>query len=814
MALRIYALYLKMIFAFWDNFKMKISERWLRELVDPAFSTAQLCELLTMAGLEIDEVAAASHEFSGVVIGQITALAPHPNADKLRICTVNLADDKEIILVSAAKNIEINMRVPVALVGAKLSNGTLITTATLRGVVSNGMLCSAADLGLAEASAGVMVLPLAAPLGQNVWEYLKLADNILTVAITPNRGDCLSRLGLALEVAALTHTPAKIPEISITPAEINAAKKIHIAQPEECGRYVGRCIKNISTKAATPLWLQECLRRSGIRVISPVVDVMNYVMLELGQPMHAFDLEKIAGDITVRFAKEDESLALLDGQTVKLATDTLIISDEKNPLAIAGVMGGLDSAVTAETKDIFLESAYFDAAASTRNCRQYHLSSESSYRFERGVDPALTANAIHRATELLLTIVGGEAGPITEILFEKNLPSTKIISLSFYKVTELLGVKIPTDEIKAILTRSGFSFVEEPVGELQVTVPARRFDIKIAADLIEEIARLYGYNNIPMLVPHAELTMPTISEKQISLATIRNYFCDRDYHEVISYSFVDKKLQELINPAVQAKELLNPINSEMAVMRTMLWPGLLNILLMNQNRQQAQIRLFETGLRFIPTDEYLRQELVLSGLINGKNIAEQWGEPSRQVDFFDLKKDLENIFAQANLTANIQFKPTQHPALHLGQAAAIYRDEQEIGLCGTLHPEIALQLGVLGKVILFEILVNELNPVAIRQFKEISKFPSVRRDISILIKQAITSKQLCELIRQVGGNLLQNVQVFDVYTGKNLAHDIKSIALSLTWQHFSRTLVDEEIADLMVQVVDALEKNFAAGLRS
>lgn len=791
---------------------MKFSELWLREWVNPALTREQLGSQLTMSGLEVEEIAPVSEEFSGIVVGKVISVEKHPEADRLKVCTVDVGQDKLLTIVCGAKNVKPDMKVPAALDGAILPNKTKIKLTELRGVQSHGMLCSAVELGLSEHGEGLLQLPHNALVGENVWEYLNLADYVIDLSITPNRGDCLSIMGIAKEISAITQTQLHTPNFQSVKAEVKDTLPVKIEAPYDCPHYVGRVISGVKADATTPMWMQERLRRGGIRSISPIVDVMNYVMLELGQPMHAFDLQQISNEIVVRLAKSNEELKLLDGQTAKLAEDTLIIADDSKPLAIAGVMGGLDSGVTLLTQDIFLESAFFQPQTVARTVRRYGLGSESSYRFERSIDPTIQMLAIERATELLLEIVGGQPGPVIDVMHTEKLPQPATIGLRKARVSKLLGLTVPDKDIENILQRLGLT-VEKTSEGWQVTAPARRSDLKIEEDLIEEIIRLYGCDKLPLRHTVSDLLIHRRPENKLSLTTIRHAFRDFGYNEVVSYSFIDKKTQALFDPDLQPKELLNPITAEMEVMRTNLWPGLIKTLMYNQNRQQSRVRIFEVGLRFILKNNSLLQENVISGLISGTAFPEQWGIPSRPIDFFDLKGDLQNVIKLTHSQNEFNFKSGHHPALHPGQTAFIYRNDKLIGLMGALHPSIAQSLDMTEKVFLFELLAEGLEPARVPRSKEISKFPENRRDLAILVDRTIPAQAIQDTIKDVAGELLRDVCVFDVYQGKGITPDHKSVALALTIQHATRTLRDEEVADLIERVIVALKDKFAAELR-
>lgn len=790
---------------------MKLSEQWLREWVNPAISQEELSAKLTMAGLEVESLTPVAETFSNVVIAEVMSVVKHPEADRLKVCEVNIGKPELLTIVCGATNVKVGMKVAAALVGAVLPK-MKITRSKLRGVVSNGMLCSEVELSLAEESQGIMSLPMDAPVGQDMWAYLNLSDSVLDINITPNRGDCLSVMGMAIETAALTAMPFTPPIVTpITPV-IDDTLSVSVDAKAACPRYVGRVIRNVKADAPTPIWLQEKLRRSGIRSINPIVDVMNYVMMELGQPMHAFDLNTLSGGIHIKLGNDQEQIITLDNQTIPLHHDILTIADDNQPIAIAGVMGGLHSGVTSQTTDIFLESAYFAATHIATAVRRYQLTSESSYRFERGIDPTIQVIAIERATELLLSLVGGKPGPIIDIVNEEYLPKQHTIHLRSTRVNRVLGFKIDDHSIETILQRLGFSTKKNSDGWL-VTVPIRRRDLTIEEDLIEEVMRLYGYDHLPSRPTYAALCMNPALETKLDIKTLRRTWCDLGYHEVITYSFIDKKLQHLFDPDHVPKELKNPLTSEMNVMRTNLWPGLVNAFLYNQNRQQQRIRLFEIGLRFNSDAGLLNQETAVGGLISGPVVSEQWGMATHQADFFDLKGDLQNIFKLTKDEKNFTFRPCSHPALHPGQSAEIYRKEQYVGLLGALHPKIIQDLDISQKVFVFELRFDMLEPVCMPRYAEISKFPEIRRDLAIFVDQTVPVQHIQDTIVEVGGELLRDVTVFDVYQGKGVAPHRKSIALALTLQHTSRTLVDEEVADVFGRIVDVLKQKFAAELR-
>lgn len=790
---------------------MKFSERWLREWVNPPISTEQLVAQLTMAGLEVDSVTPVAPRFSNVVVGEVVSLTPHPEANKLKICQVNTGQAEPLTIVCGANNVAVGMRVPTALMGAQLPEGMSIQLATLRGITSYGMLCSAKELGLADTSEGLMPLPADAPLGEEVYRYLQLDDVSIEIDLTPNRGDCLSIQGVAREVQVLNQcdlTPVKNTAIA---EAITDTFPVTIMNPQACPRYVGRVIKNVNAQAETPLWMKERLRRSGLRSISAIVDITNYLLLELGQPMHAFDLQKLNGDIQVRMARAGETLTLLDGQTVTLDEQTLVIADEQKPQAMAGVMGGLPSAVSATTTDIFLESAFFTPHLLAGSARRYGLHTDSSHRFERGVDPQLQRRATERATALLLDIVGGQPGPLTEVVDTTTLPSLPLIPLRATRITRLLGYSLAPAQIREILTRLGMSFQSETGETWHIQPPSFRFDVTIEADLIEELARIHGYHNLPIHAPTAQLKL--LPQPSVTIEQIQSVLVQRGYQEAITYSFVDPQRLADLNPEVETIRLTNPISNDMAVMRTTLWCGLLQALLHNQNRQQLRVRLFEQGLCFIQTTQGIQQDKMLAGLASGACYPEQWGEPQRTVDFFDVKADVEALLNLTGEKTACRFVATQHPALHPGQTAAIYRGDQSLGLIGALHPSLLQKLEITFPVYLFELQLTPLVQSRLPKFTEISKYPSIRRDIALTVATTIQATEILTKIQQTAPNFLTEMRLFDVYQGKGIEVGKKSLAIGLIFQEFSRNLLESEVDTVMTQIISQLEQNLDAQLR-
>ncbi|GAA0690377.1 phenylalanine--tRNA ligase subunit beta [Marinobacterium maritimum] len=790
---------------------MKFSEQWLRELVQPQIGTQELADQLSLSGLEVDDVEGVAGDFTGVVVGEILTAEQHPNADKLQVCQVS-DGEQTVQVVCGAPNARAGLKTAFARVGAVLPGNFKIKKAKLRQVESFGMLCAEDELGLSEDHGGIMELAADAPVGQDIREFLNLNDKIIDVDLTPNRGDCLSIAGMAREVGVLNK--AAVTEVAapaVAPV-IDDRFDVELVDGHACPRYLGRVIRNINPGVATPLWMQEKLRRSGVRSIDPVVDVTNYVLLELGQPMHAFDLSKLDSGIKVRLAEEGEKLTLLDGQEVELSIDTLVIADAKGPVAMAGIMGGEPTSVTDATRDIFLESAFFAPLAIAGRARSYGLHTDSSHRFERGVDWQLQRKAIERATALLLEIVGGEAGPVIESVAKTELPEVQQVRLRHSKVTAVLALEIPAAEIEEILTRLGMQ-LEAVEDGWQVTVPSYRFDISIEVDLIEEIARVYGYNNLPVHTPTAKLPIPPIAEARLTLQSLRRHLVARGYQEAITYSFIESELQKSFDDQHDAIALANPISAEMAVMRTTLWPGLAKALQYNQHRQQSRVRLFETGQRFLPNADELVQENVVAGILAGNRDAEGWTAGKDKLDFFDAKGDLESLLALSGCAGQFSFVADRHVALHPGQTARVERNGETVGFIGALHPSLVKKLDLNGPVYLFEVSLEAVTGGKLPRFSSLSKFPESRRDLAVVADQATAFDDIRQVVEAEAGEFLKQVTLFDVYQGQGIEPGRKSLALGLTWQHPSRTLNEEEINSAVSAVVSALRERCGATLR-
>ena len=791
---------------------MKFSEAWLREWVNPNITTEALADQLSMAGLEVDSVEPAAPSFSGVVVGEVLSREQHPDADKLSVCSVNIGAEEPSQIVCGAKNVAAGMKVPVATVGAMLPGDFKIKKAKLRGVQSLGMICSASELGLAESSDGIMPLPADAPIGSDFRDYLALDDACIDVDLTPDRADCLSVGGIAREVGVLNRATLCSPEVEPVAPTIDDRFGVALEAPEACPRYLCRIVRGIDSNAITPDWMVEKLRRSGLRAISPVVDVTNYVLLELGQPMHGFDLAKLDGGIRIRMAEPGETLKLLDGDEATLRDDTLVIADHGKALAMAGIMGGEDSGVTEQTRDVLLESAFFAPLAIAGKARSYGLHTDSSHRFERGVDFTLQARAMERATALLLAIVGGEPGPIHEVSSEDDLPSREPIMLRRERIARVLGVEIDDVTIGDILERLGMQVGTMSEG-WSVSVPNNRFDITIEVDLIEEIGRIYGYAKIPANLSSAPVSVNLRPEAMFDLAAAKRLLTHRGYEEAITYSFIAPEMAKVLTPDAQPIRLANPISADMSDMRASIWPGLIQTLKHNLARQQTRVKVFESGLTFIRTGEDIEQHPKLAGLVCGEADTEQWGLATRPVDFFDLKADLESLLHQVAQPDEFRFEAVEHPVLHPGQSARVMRNGEFVGWVGLLHPVAQKALDLPKGVFLFEVDLVPLSLGSIPAFSPLSKFPAIRRDFALLVDRALPYQAVLDCIRDAAPELVKDVRLFDVYLGDNIDSSLKSLALSLILQDSSHTLTDADVERVSGEVLTALADRLDAKLR-
>lgn len=792
---------------------MKFSEQWLREWVSPQLDTQAMADQVTMAGLEVDAIEPVAKAFSGVVVAEVLSKEQHPDADKLNVCTVNDGTAEPVQVVCGAPNVAVGQKVPFARVGGVLPSDFKIKKAKLRGVESRGMICADSELGLAEeASPGIFVLPVSAPVGEDFRRYMELDDTTIEVDLTPNRGDCLSLKGIAREVGALNRLAVAMPEIAPVDACLDATLPVRVDAVEQCPRYVGRVMEGVDVSAPTPLWMVERLRRSGVRSIDSVVDITNYVMLELGQPLHAFDRDNLEGGIIVRQAQEGERLTLLDGQEITLRPETLLIADHQKPLAIAGVMGGQGSGVSPATRTIFLESAFFSPLAIAGQARSYGLHTDASHRFERGVDPQLTVDAIERATALLQEICGGSAGALIDVKNEAHLPVPSRITLRAARLEKILGKALAAHDVSDILTRLGFG-VSATASGWEVDVPSWRFDAAIEEDLIEEIARIHGYNNLPVRRPAARLALRPGNEAGVTQSQLRRQMVARGYQEAITYSFVAPELQATLLPDAVAPTLANPISNDLSVMRASLFPGLVRTLEYNLNRQQTRVRLFETGLIFNGQLDNLSQAPMLGALACGARYPEGWSGNRETVDFHDVKGDLESLFALGGCPEDWRMEPARHPSLHPGQCARILYQGQEAGWLGTLHPEVRARLGLKADAVVFEVSLVALSNGKVPAFVPLSRYPEVRRDLAFTVAQSVPVQSLLNTAAENAGDYLTDMRLFDVYSGQGVAEGQKSIALGLTWQHPSRTLNDDEINQLVDSIVEQMQRGFSAELR-
>jgi phenylalanyl-tRNA synthetase beta chain len=788
---------------------MRISLQWLREWVDIGSDVPSLAHALTMAGLEIEAVERAAPPMSGIVVGLVRDVEKHPNAEKLNVCRV-WDGQKELQIVCGASNVRAGLKAPLATVGAKLPGGMEIKEAKLRGVASSGMLCSARELGLSEASAGLFELPEELPVGQDLVEALALDDTIFEVNLTPNRGDCMSVAGIAREAAAVLRQPIHAPAIVAVSASIPDTFPVRIESETGCPRFAGRVIRGVRQNAQSPFWMQERLRRAGMRPVSAIVDVTNYVMLELGQPMHAYDLSKLNGAVVVRQARAGETLKLLDGRTIELTPDVLVIADEKSALGMAGVMGGEDSGIADTTTDVFLEVAYFTPGSIAGRGRRYGLITDASQRFERGVDPQLQERAVERATQLLLECAGGQAGPTIVTPGKNPLPSVPAISLRHDRVEKVLGARVDAATVEELLTRLGMSVSRSQPSVLSVTPPSWRFDIAIEEDLIEEVARLYGFDNIPAQDATNTAAITPWTETQVRIERAGDLLVDRGYQEAITYSFTDPAVQSVLFADAPALALSNPISAELAVMRLSLWPGLLAAVRENQRRQQHRVRLFETGRKFSADGS---ETHVIAAVAAGPVVPEQWDAEERQVDFFDVKSDVEALLRLTGAGASFRFVSERHPALHPGQSARIYRGDRAVGWLGALHPEHVKRLDLTYAPILFELETAAGLAADVPEFREISRYPAIRRDIAAIVDEAVAVDAMLAAVTESAGELLKELTVLSVYRGEQIQKGKKSIALALNLQDTSRTLTDHEADATRARVVASLERQFNATIR-
>jgi phenylalanyl-tRNA synthetase beta chain len=781
---------------------MKFSENWLRTFVNPALSSAELSHLLTMAGLEVEGMDAVAPAFNNVVVAQVLEVVKHPNADRLNVCQVNVGEAQPLTIVCGASNVAVGVKVPCARIGAVLPGNFNIKQAKVRSIESFGMLCSAKELGLAETSDGLWLLPDDAPVGTTIREYLELDDHIFTLKLTPNRSDCSSLFGIAREVSALTASPCKPVAIAAQKATLSEQLKVRVDDATACPLYCGRIIRGVNAAVATPIWMQRRLERSGLRSINAVVDITNYVMLELGQPMHAFDANKLSGGVTVRRANQGESLTLLNEQTVQLDAEVLVIADSARVLALAGVMGGQGSGVETSTKDVFLESAFFHPDAIAGKARRFSLATDSSFRFERGVDYAGTQQAMERASQLLVEICGGHFGVVSEV--RGTLPVRLSIGLRRSRVARVLGIELSNEQISELLKRLQFDFVSNG-DDYTVTPPSFRFDMSIEADLIEELARIYGYDNIPAIVPKTALSMLPSSESQRPMNRIRQTLVSRDYQEIVSLAFLDEQIERDLCGNQNPLKLQNPIASNLTVMRSSLIGGLVEALRFNLNRKQARVRLFEVGACFAKVNESYVQTQRFSGLAYGANSPEQWGVAAKSVDFYDVKADVEALFAPLLLRC----VATTHPALHPGRCAQLYLGDKCVGWLGELHPQWQQQYDLPLAPIWFQVELDALLQSSTPRMQEVAKFLPVRRDLAVLVDDAVTVQTLLDAMQKLRVPYVSEIDLFDVYRGKGVEESKKSLAFRVLLQDTEKTLTESAIDASMQLLIEILQKNGA-----
>lgn len=792
---------------------MKISENWLRTWVNPAIDSDTLSDQLTMLGLEVDELVPAAKPFTGVVIGEVLTVVQHPDADRLRVTTVNIGSGEPLQIVCGAPNVRVGMKAPVATIGAVLPGDFKIKKGKLRGVESQGMLCGASEIDLEDKIDGLLELPADAPVGTNIREYLNLDDHVIDISITPNRGDCFSIRGVAREIGVINQLPVTAPEIQEVAAKIVDQKQV-VVTTDGCPRYLGRVIKNVNTKAPTPAWMEQALARSGIRQHSILVDITNYVLMEIGQPLHAFDGGQVQGSVHVRQASANEKLVLLNEQEIELTEDVMVIADDVKALAIAGIMGGLSSSVTDETTEIFLESAFFAPLHIAGRARRYGLHTDASQRYERGVDFELPMIAMQRASQLIQTLAGGDFGPITVSEKTELLPKREAIELNQAQVDQLLGYQVPTAFITDVLQRLGCDVTVKAEGEWTVVPPSHRYDMAIYQDLIEEVARIHGYDNIQISLPVIDVKLAK-HQDQFELTQLRQTLVTLGYQEAISFSFADLKLEKQLNSQVNPLALANPISSDLAVMRSTLLSSLIPCVQYNINRQQSRVRFFELGLRFdyqnAKSIEDLKQIPTLAMIAVGSKQIESWHGKAQVMDFFDLKGEVEEILAAGRV--HVEYVRSDREWLHPGQSAEILVDGKSVGYLGRLHPSLENALD-LSTTWIAELDQSAVLQTYVSNFTELSRFPSVRRDIALVISDKINVSEIQQLIEKTGGELLDSTWLFDVYTGQGVEQGKRSLAFALLWQHPSRTLEDAEIKSGMDHIIQVLEDTYQATLRA
>ena len=791
---------------------MKIAESWLREWVSPDLETEELGHQLTMLGHEVDGIEYEGAGIEDVVIAEVVECGKHPDADKLSVCKVSDGGDELIDIVCGAPNVRQGMKTPLAKPGVKLPNGMKLRKAKIRGVVSNGMLCSAIEIGLGDEADGIMELSADAKVGTRLIDFLELPDAVIDLDLTPNRGDCFSVLGIARDVAALTGAELKSPEVTPVAATIDDVHPVELVEPAGCPRFAGRLIKGIDAKAKSPAWMTERLRRAGLRGISPVVDITNYIMLEYGQPLHAYDAALLQGPIRPRLAKAGEKVTLLDEKEVELSDDTLIITDDSGPIGIAGIMGGLTTAVTDATTDVFFEAAFWPQDFMAGRARNYGMHTDASLRFERGVDPEGQGRAVERATELLLSMAGGSAGPLVVDSSAEHLPKREPILLRKSRLARLLGLEIDAAQVTRILENLQLEVNVTDDG-WTVTAPSHRFDIQYEVDLIEEVARIHGYDSIPETTLSAQSPLESVTESRIEMERAAATLIGRDYQEIVTYSFIDAAANTKFTGTESELILSNPISSELSVMRASLWPGMVAAASANVARQQERVRFFEASRSYHGTLEAHDEVVRVAGLATGPVVPEQWSAKSQNVDFFDIKSDVEAVLALTGETSDLEFVAAEHPALQPGQAAEIRRSDVVVGIVGKLHPSIAKDYDLKKAVYLFELDADKALASSAPSVDAVSRFPAIRRDIAVVVDDSVSAAALVEAVATASPELIRDVRIFDIYKGERIEAGRKSVAIGLILQETSRTLTDDDADTAMAAAIAKLEDKFAAELR-
>ncbi len=812
---------------------MKISEKWLREWINPPVKANELAEQLTSMGLEVDEVSSLAPAMSDTVVARVENVKPHPDADRLRICEVDNGTAELVQIVCGAPNVRRQMVTVLANVGSTMPDGSKLKKAKLRGVESFGMLCSSSELGLSDQSDGLIELPDNAPVGDDLMSYLELDDNVLEIELTPNRGDCLSVRGIARDLSARNNMPLQLHEITEIPGTHQEVQTVNLAPSSACVRYVGRVFNNVDVSGPTPIWMTERLRRSGVRSINPAVDITNYVMLEIGQPMHAFDLDKLQGAIQVRVSVEGEKVELLDGREVTLDGDTTVIADDSGPIGIAGIMGGSTTAVDENTTRVFLESALFLPERIAGKPRHYSSHTESSHRFERGVDPELQREAMEYATGLMINLTGGKPGQVRDWQDKPRMPGGEPVLLRRARLASLLGVVVPDKTCEQIFGSLGIDCQKDPAG-WTLNPPSYRYDLRIEEDFVEEIGRVYGFDNIPRTSPAHNPVFRPVPENRVKPIAIKQLLANRGFQEVVTYSFVEEQQQTALRADLIPLALANPISADMSVMRTTLLGGLLSVMRHNQSRQWQSMKLFEMGLRFLPTndrsvdeldlyldashgddlqiDKTIQQQQMLAGLVVGDANPENWNTEATELDFFDLKADLDALFNLANADT-LQYTATDLKTLHPGQSAGLMVNGVPVGYIGRLNPEVQKTLDLSQSPIVFEVSLAALSAAKVPQLEPVSRFPSVRRDIALLVDESVSNQAIIDCVQKHGPDFLRSVRTFDVYVGEKVEKGKKSIALGLIMQESSRTLEEAEVEKVMSTIVTSASQELGAVLR-